>query len=273
MRTTEHRPTEAIRDVADRLSFLSAPLTRDRTMPLRAQVHSRILDGIRTGRLTPGSMLPTEADLGRLLGVSRTVVREALMLLDEDGFIVSRRGIGRFVADTLPQIGLERIRPLEQLLETPGSIVGLHRTLAMLQPRTSTFVIEELGLAPDDGSWFFETVIRRDGEPIALSQEHFAAAGALDPEQTAAVTARMTDGPVTGSLLSLLIERYGPALGTGVVRFTAGILGESRATALGADADEPALILTQTARLEDTVVYLAKHLIRPGAGQLSVMQS
>lgn len=40
--------------MTDRLSFLSAPLARDAAVPLRVQVHSRILDGIRTGVLTPG---------------------------------------------------------------------------------------------------------------------------------------------------------------------------------------------------------------------------
>lgn len=63
---------------------------------------------IRNNLLTPGSMLPTETELGGDMKVSRTVVREALMLLEEDGLIRARRGVGRFVADTLPRIGIER---------------------------------------------------------------------------------------------------------------------------------------------------------------------
>lgn len=241
--------------MTDRLAFLSTPLARDSGVPLRVMVHSRILDGIRTGVLTPGSMIPTEAELGRMLGVSRTVVREALMLLDEDGFVVSRRGIGRFVADALPQAGLERLRPLPELLGLPGSPVTLERTESTLQETSSTFVTEGLGVTD---SWFFETVLRRDGETIALSHEHL-------PPDFAPDAAR--------SPLAVLLDRHGPALGPGVVRLTAGTLGESRAAPLGAHPDEPALIVTQTAQLHGKPVYLGKHVLRPGAGQLTLLQS
>ncbi|GLY07123.1 GntR family transcriptional regulator [Actinoplanes sp. NBRC 101535] len=246
--------------MADRLSFLSAPLPRDQAVPLRVLVHSRVLDGIRSGVLTPGSMIPTETELGQLLGVSRTVVREALMLLDEDGFIVSRRGIGRFVADSLPQIGLERLRPVEELL---GVNLELERTAVMLQPTTSTFVAEELGVAADTPTWFVETVIRRDGRPVALAQEHVPAAGPLTEEDTT----------VPGTLLSVLLRRSGPAISAGVARLTPGVLGEGRAASLGADPAEPVLIVTQTAQLSGKAYYLAKYALRAEAGNLSVIQS
>ncbi|MEV4344383.1 GntR family transcriptional regulator [Actinoplanes sp. NPDC049596] len=242
--------------MTDRLSFLSTPLARDAAVPLRVQVHSRILDGIRTGVLTPGSMIPTENEIGRLLGVSRTVVREALMLLDEDGFIVSRRGVGRFVADAVPQAGLERLRAIEDLLSMPGSKLELRRTQAERQGNTSTYVAEELEIAAGSAAWFLETVVRRDGQPIALSQEHFPGDRELPP-----VAADQT-------LLAALLDR--PA--SGVVRFSAGLLGESRAAPLGADPGEPVLIVTQTARLDGRPIYLAKHMLLAGAGQLTVRQ-
>jgi GntR family transcriptional regulator len=252
--------------VADRLSFLSEPLPRDSGVPLRVQVHSRILDGIRGGVLTPGSMIPTEAELGRMMGVSRTVVREALMLLDEDGFVVSRRGIGRFVADALPQAGLERIRPLEELLGVPGSRVELHRTEITLQPTSSTFVTEGLGIAIDVPTWFLETVVRRDGEAVALSHEHIRA-----DKETEDLIPRVRDEHA--GLLSQLLQRHGSTIGPGVVRFAAGPLGEARAASLSADPAEPALIVTQQVSRHATPLYLAKHILRPGAGQLSVLQS
>jgi GntR family transcriptional regulator len=243
--------------MADRLSFLSAPLPRDPGIPLRAQVHSRVLDGIRSGILTPGSMVPTETELGQLLGVSRTVVREALMLLDEDGFIVSRRGIGRFVADTLPQIGLERIRPIEELLSTPDSRVELQRTSAMWQPANTTFVTEELG---SPASWFVETIIRRDGEAVAHCQE-WIALGDLEGDLG------------EGTVLAYLFARFGSAIGSGVLRLTLGRLGEGRAEPLGTVGDEPALIVTQTAKLHGAPFYLAKYTLRAQAGQLTVTQN
>jgi len=53
---------------------------------------------IRGGRLAPGARLPTEQALTSLLGVSRTVVREAVAALRADGLVVTRRGSGAYVA-------------------------------------------------------------------------------------------------------------------------------------------------------------------------------
>jgi GntR family transcriptional regulator len=104
----------------DAVRFLSQPVEAQPGSPLRVAVYSRIAEAIRNNLLQPGSMLPTETELGTDMKVSRTVVREALMLLEEDGLIRARRGVGRFVSDTLPRIGIERIRPFEEVLGGPG---------------------------------------------------------------------------------------------------------------------------------------------------------
>ena len=54
---------------------------------------------IRDGRLPPGSRLPTEQELMIALGVSRTVVREAVSALRAEGLVVTRQGSGAFVAE------------------------------------------------------------------------------------------------------------------------------------------------------------------------------
>jgi GntR family transcriptional regulator len=52
---------------------------------------------ITGGMYRPGSQLPTEAELCEMLGVSRTVVREALRVLEDDGLVARRHGVGTFV--------------------------------------------------------------------------------------------------------------------------------------------------------------------------------
>lgn len=54
---------------------------------------------IRSRQLAPGEKLPTERELGETLGVSRTVVREALARLKADGYIQTRQGSGVYVTD------------------------------------------------------------------------------------------------------------------------------------------------------------------------------
>jgi GntR family transcriptional repressor for pyruvate dehydrogenase complex len=90
--------------VPDKLSVL-APL--DPPGNLAEQVVARLAADIRSGRLGPGARLPTEQALTTALGVSRTVVREAVAALRADGLVVTRRGSGAYVAD--PAAGPFRI--------------------------------------------------------------------------------------------------------------------------------------------------------------------
>ena len=63
---------------------------------LRDNVVEQVRIAIIEGRLRPGNHL-TEASLTRLLGVSRTPVREALILLEREGLVVAEPNRGVFV--------------------------------------------------------------------------------------------------------------------------------------------------------------------------------
>lgn len=65
---------------------------------LTEEVVERIATEIRNGRFAPGDRLPTEAELVAAMGVSRTVLREAVAALKADGLVVTRQGLGAFVA-------------------------------------------------------------------------------------------------------------------------------------------------------------------------------
>jgi DNA-binding FadR family transcriptional regulator len=47
--------------------------------------------------LQPGDRLPTEAQMGEQFGVSRTMIREAVKLLEAVGLVTARRGSGHYV--------------------------------------------------------------------------------------------------------------------------------------------------------------------------------
>jgi GntR family transcriptional regulator, transcriptional repressor for pyruvate dehydrogenase complex len=64
---------------------------------LTGDVKGTLLDWIRSGQYPPGSRLPSVPALVEQLGVSRTVVREALQALVGMGLIDMRPGMGSFV--------------------------------------------------------------------------------------------------------------------------------------------------------------------------------
>src|SRR5215475_3385532 len=66
---------------------------------LTREIAERIADEIAAARLPPGAKLPTEQEMVAAMGVSRTVIREAVAALRAQGLIVTRQGAGAFVAD------------------------------------------------------------------------------------------------------------------------------------------------------------------------------
>ena len=66
---------------------------------LTAELADRLTADIVSGKLLPGSRLPTEQEMMAATGVSRTVVREAVAALKADRLVVTRQGVGAFVAN------------------------------------------------------------------------------------------------------------------------------------------------------------------------------
>ncbi|MEA2771075.1 MAG: GntR family transcriptional regulator, transcriptional repressor for pyruvate dehydrogenase complex [Acetobacteraceae bacterium] len=106
---------------------------------LVVEIGQRIAADIATGRLTPGAQLPTEQAMMDAMGVSRTVIREAVATLRAEGLIATRQGIGSFVA-TLPTQALFRIEP--------GQAASLTDALHIMELRTAVET-EAAGLAAE----------------------------------------------------------------------------------------------------------------------------
>ncbi|MFJ8896460.1 GntR family transcriptional regulator [Leifsonia sp. NPDC102414] len=252
--------------------FLDRNLTTTVGQPLRVAVYSRIAEGIRGHVFPLGSALPRETELGASLGVSRTVVREALMLLEEDGLIVTRRGVGRFVATSIPRVGLEELRPFEQALSDGDGRVVVRPVEFAMQP-TTDFVSNKLAIDLAANTWFRESVIERDGEPIAIVQEHFPAGRYLSDVSPAIAEHLDAAAAAPATLLAELIERVGPVFSSGVCQIAVNVAGASRAKLLALGANDPVLILTQTAEIDGTPIYLAKCIVSSRVAHLSVVQA
>jgi len=70
-----------------------------RTEHLPKRIAEEIGRGITGGRFASGDKLPTEHILAQTFGVSRSVVREAIAQLRNEGMVETRQGVGAFVTD------------------------------------------------------------------------------------------------------------------------------------------------------------------------------
>lgn len=252
--------------------FLAPPLLVRTGQPLRVALYARIAEGIRSGVFPLGSMLPRETELGVAVGASRTVVREALMLLEEDGLVVTRRGVGRFVADRLPEIGLEELRPFEDVFATSRTPVAVRTGELILQAATP-YTAGHLGIDEEANTWFCESVVEADGRPIAIVQEHLPAGRYLSDASRLVASNLEQAHADPGTILGALIARCGPIFTSGVCEVTANVVGESRGRLLGLKSSAPVLILTQTALVGTQFTYVAKCIVSSEVGHLKIFQS
>jgi GntR family transcriptional regulator len=79
---------------------------------------------IASGEFSGGSALPAENALAEHYGVSRKTVRNALVSLERRGVLISRRGVGWFIAAERQTHGLDELRTFSQWATSRGRPVG-----------------------------------------------------------------------------------------------------------------------------------------------------
>lgn len=116
---------------------MSADFTQiPRSEHLPARIATQFSQQIQKGTLKPGDKLPTEHTMSRTFGVSRTVIREAIAQLRNEGMIETRQGVGAFV------IG----RPTRHIRLDDGGKMDKHAFRDLFQLRVP-LEIEAAGLA------------------------------------------------------------------------------------------------------------------------------
>jgi DNA-binding GntR family transcriptional regulator len=152
---------------------------------LTAVAEEELRQAIVAGTYQPGSQLPTEAELVEMLGVSRTVVREALRGLEEDGLIMRRHGVGTFVRDQAILKNLNLNYGTGEMIQSAGMVPSTAHLDVRTEP-ASAEVADALRLAPGSPVVVIERVRTADGRPVVFSLDVLAAslmASEIDPQR------------------------------------------------------------------------------------------
>ena len=131
-----------------------------------------ISESIRAGAIKPGDKLPTESEIMRILGISRTVVREAISHMQAAGMVETRHGIGTFVLQPAPA---------QSLGVDPGAVVTMRDVLAILELRIS-LETEAAGLAASRRTGAQLDTLRRALDSFQASARNGADTVAADME-------------------------------------------------------------------------------------------
>ena len=151
-------------------------------------VHTtRLLDEMRNGIYASVSMLPPETEIAERFSVSRTMIRDCLAILDREGFISRKRGLGtiinRHVLNVRTRIDLEK--EFSEIIKDEGyepKASVLDYWLFYPDDRLS----ERLMINPGDEALAIERVIWAGDEPaiycIDYVPGHLFKKESLDPE-------------------------------------------------------------------------------------------
>jgi GntR family transcriptional regulator len=135
-----------------------------------------LLEDIKSGQHPPGSKLPSEDELAREFSVSRVSLREALRVLEEDGFIVRRHGSGTFVLDkkTVPIQTLSSIVSISTIFKRAGLEDRFTKVEIRKIPSTQR-IAEKLNISPGQEIWEVERVRTIGEQPAIYSFDVFPA--------------------------------------------------------------------------------------------------
>lgn len=114
------------------------------------QTAQRLLEELRDGIYTAAAQLPSELELAEALGVSRTVVRDALSELERDGYLERVRGIGTLVNRDVLMVENRMDQKLEfnKMIRAIGRVP--HSDNLMVTRETATpELMERLALDPE----------------------------------------------------------------------------------------------------------------------------
>ena len=79
----------------DNLFIVVSPLNPD---PMYKQITDQVKDAIASGGLQPETKLPSIREMSRELKISEITIKRAYSDLENEGFIITRSGLGSYVA-------------------------------------------------------------------------------------------------------------------------------------------------------------------------------
>lgn len=78
--------------------MIFSTLNINKNKPIYLQIKQHIVNGIKKGELKRDSKLPSTREVSKFLNISRNSVISAYEELESNGIIVTKRGIGTFIA-------------------------------------------------------------------------------------------------------------------------------------------------------------------------------
>jgi GntR family transcriptional regulator len=145
-------------------------LNRPSHATLTDQTVLAIQEAVQQGKFLPGSQLPPEMELLQMLGVSRTTLREALRILEEQRLIRKRRGLGTFVLERAIVKDMSQNFGITEMISQAGYTPGTRDFDIYLEPASKT-VAEKLSIPNESTIVVIDRVRTANDTPVVWTRD------------------------------------------------------------------------------------------------------
>lgn len=240
---------------------LLSTLSLDSDIPLYSQLVSIVKRNITAGTLSPGELLPSEAELCKTFEVSRSTVRQAIGALESEGLVVRKQGRGTFVAEPKMRRKTENVYSFTSEISsmglTPSSTLV---EFEVIEPTPDIIKVLELN-SRETSVYRFTRIRNVNGEPLILETSFYPQY--IYPKLTRELLK-------THSFYSLLYE-VGIAPASAVDSYEAVVMGKEEAEMLGCKPGSCAFSVQRRTRTETGMIYeYTQSLIRADRVTLDV---
>lgn len=223
------------------------------TPPLYRLVQRALMDDIGERRLRPGDRLWSENEIAEKFGVARSVARQALADLEQQGIVERFRGRGSFLASSTPRDDLlSSARGLHSAAAARGQLVTSRVLTSTIDPAPEHVALK-LGIEPDQLCFHLVRVRMADGEPWTFVDSW------INADLVPGITGHDFS---SGSLYDHLADRYGLLVTSASRSVEAAAADPAVAEHLGISVGEPVLVLRSLGRdpsRRPTEVFTAWH--------------
>ncbi len=147
--------------------LVAARVTQDAPIPVYIQISEAIRHLVREIPLPAGTPFPSERVMCERVGVSKMTLRQAYGLLEHEGLIRCRRGVGTFVAPSQVEKKLPEMRSFTEEMTARGKVAS-SRILSLRHVRPSPEAQEFFGLSTDQLVYEIQRLRLGDDVPVAL---------------------------------------------------------------------------------------------------------
>lgn len=227
--------------------------------PLYQQIVTNLKGQIASGTLKVGDYLPTETSICAQYNVSRSTVRQAYSILEHDGVIVRKRGIGTIVCEPKLKRSLNNLYNFSSEMRilglTPSSYVLRFKTI---NPPQSIADILEIPVT--QRVYYIKRLRMADNEPLLLERAYIPVA--LCPN--------LTEEDLSDSLYATIQSRSGTTAAIANETYEAVTVTDSDASILRCKPKSAALKICRTSINTNGEIF--EHCIITARGDRNMYQ-